>query len=137
MPNLLTILYLQHLQHITTINIQIIATIIYNIAHLIRIHTLFISLTTFSVKKILIKHIYRILSLDRTHSWRHTGLSDISNSIVGGEIITHCQLVRTIFLPMWGLQIMLFGLRDSLVRRRSTECQLGEDNHIYRCTSPK
>ena len=29
---------------------------------------------------------------------------------------------------MWGLQILLIGLWDSLVQRRSTECQLCDDN---------
>ena len=35
---------------------------------------------------------------------------------------------HTIFLLMWGLQILLFGLQDSTLRRRSSECQLCEDN---------
>ena len=34
------------------------------------------------------------------HSYHLTALSDISNRIVGEEIATHCQLIRTIFLPM-------------------------------------
>ena len=46
------------------------------------------------------------------------------------------MISRTIFLPMWGLQILLFGpeaefvfgVWDGLVRRRSMECQLCEDN---------
>ena len=38
---------------------------------------------------------------------------------------------HTILLPMWGLQILLFGLGDSLVQRQSTKCKLCEDN-VYK-----
>ena len=71
--------------------------------------------------------------LDRTHTCCHTALSEISIGNKGCEknTTTHHLISRTIFLPMWGLQILLFGLRDSLVWRRSTEWQLCEDNeHI-------
>ena len=43
----------------------------------------------------------------RMYSYRHTTLSEISNRIMG--------ISCTIFLPMWGLQIVLFSLQDSLV----------------------
>ena len=73
------------------------------------------------------------------HSCHHTALSEISNRIVGVHITTNYQLFCTILLPMWGLQILLFGLKDRPV---STEddatwweamitilcpCQIGED----------
>ena len=45
------------------------------------------------------------------------------------NITTHHLMSRTTFLLMWCLQILLFGLRDSLVQRRSAECQIiCEDN---------
>ena len=67
--------------------------------------------------------------LNRTHSCCHTALSTISNRIVG-NITTHHLILYTIFLPMWGLQILLFGLWNSLVQRQSMECQLCEDNAL-------
>ena len=46
-----------------------------------------------------------------------------------GKMLLHTHLISsTIFLLMWGLQILLFGLWDGLVRGRSRECQLWEDN---------
>ena len=65
---------------------------------------------------------------DRMHSYHHTALSGISNRIVWKNITMHHSISRNIFFLMWGLQILLFSLRDSLVRRRSTACQLCEDN---------
>ena len=50
------------------------------------------------------------------------------NRIVG-KILLHTHLISsTVFLLMWGLQILLFGLWDRLVQGRSTERQLCEDN---------
>ena len=47
----------------------------------------------------------------------------------GAQNITmHYLILRTLFLSMWDLQILLFGLWDSLVRSPSKECQLCEDN---------
>ena len=40
----------------------------------------------------------------------------------------HHLMSLTIFLPMWGLQILLFGLRSCLMLKRSMEYQLYEDN---------
>ena len=34
---------------------------------------------------------------------QHPKMSEIMNRIVGVEITMHCYLIRTIFLPMWGL----------------------------------
>ena len=48
----------------------------------------------------------------------------------GKNINSQYLIPHTMFLRMWGLQILLFGLRDSLVWRRSTECQLCKDNEI-------
>ena len=42
---------------------------------------------------------------DRTHSCRPTALSEISNRIVGKNITMPRLISRTIFLPLWGLQI--------------------------------
>ena len=50
----------------------------------------------------------------------HTALSEISNSIVGKKLLC------TIFLSMWGIQILLFRQRDSLGWRWSTECRMCE-----------
>ena len=69
-----------------------------------------------------------LILLDRTHSFHHTALSEISHGIVGKNITTNYWITRTIFLPTRGLQIFLSGVRDSLVRSQSTECQLCEDN---------
>ena len=46
------------------------------------------------------------------------------------------KLLHTIFLPMLSIQILLFGLRDSLVQRRRTVCQLGEDKEWEVCSVP-
>ena len=47
----------------------------------------------------------------RRHSYhRHAALSEISDRIVGKNITTRYLISHTIFLPMWGLQILLFGL---------------------------
>ena len=54
-----------------------------------------------------------------------------TSSNATGNITTHHLMSHTSFLPMWGLQIFLFGLQDSLVRRQSMECQLCEDNAQY------
>ena len=43
---------------------------------------------------------------------------------------THYLISRTMFLSMRCMQILLFGLWDSLVQRQGTECQLCEDNVI-------
>ena len=52
---------------------------------------------------------------------------DLNRDCVG-NITTHYLISGTIFLPIWGLQISLLGLRYSLVRRRGTECKLCKDN---------
>ena len=75
--------------------------------------------------------------LDSTHSYHHTALSEVLNRIVGKHITTHYLIVCTIFLLMWDLQILLFGPQDSLVQRRSMECQqlLCEDNENHSHTN--
>ena len=73
-----------------------------------------------------------IIVLDRKHSCRHIALSEISNRIVGKILLRTIWCHAFFFLLMWGLQMLLFGLQDSLVWRRSTECQLYENNeHPY------
>ena len=64
------------------------------------------------------------------HSYRHSALSEISNRIVEKNITAYYLISCAIFLPMRGLQILLCGLRDSLVQRQSMECQLCEDNAL-------
>ena len=68
-----------------------------------------------------------VIAPNRTHTYRHTALFEISNRTVG-NITMHHLISCTIFLLMWDLQILLFGLWDSLVWRRSTEYQLCEHN---------
>ena len=72
-------------------------------------------------------HIYTVPN--RTHSY--TALSEIWNRIVGKKLLRTSRYHALFFLLMWSLQILLFGPLDSLVQRRSTECQLCEDSaHI-------
>ena len=72
------------------------------------------------------------LSLTERTPDHHTALSEISNRIVG-KILRHTIWYHALFyfrLMMWGLQILLFCPRDSLVWRRSMECQLCEDKEV-------
>ena len=59
--------------------------------------------------------LFSIIVPDRTHFYRHTALPEVSNRIVGENSFTYYLKSQTIFLLMWGLQVSLFGRRNSLV----------------------
>ena len=61
---------------------------------------------------------FAINVLNRTHSCHHKALSDTSKRIVEVEITTHYQLIRTIFLPTWGFEILLLVFKAGRCRRR-------------------
>ena len=68
---------------------------------------------------------------DKTHSYCYTVLPVIMNRIVGK--ILQCSLwyhITHYLSSSVDLQILLFSLQDSLVQRRSMECQLCEDNGV-------
>ena len=76
--------------------------------------------------------IYWLLALSSTeHTPIVIQLCLVSRIGLWEKITTHHLISRTIFLPMWGLQILLFGLWDRLVQRQSTECNYARIMRLY------
>ena len=75
---------------------------------------------------------YSLSPTEHTRSYRHTALSEISNRIVWGKYYYALfDITHYFFFPMWGLQILVFSLQDSLVQKQKIAYQLWEDNaHI-------